>query len=209
MAVALAVALFLNRRIPGVRALRTVFFLPHVTSFVAIAIVWEWMYHPDFGILNYALDLVGVPKLAWLAPPQTALLAIMLVAAWMTVGYQMVVFLAGLQAIPPELYESAMLNGASAWQRFRHITFPLLWPTTFFILVTSVIWSFQIFPAVYVMTEGGPLGSTDVIVFHIYRSAWQYLEMGYASAMSWVLFALLIPVTWLQFRYLGRRVEYG
>ncbi|MGD2151925.1 MAG: sugar ABC transporter permease, partial [Gemmatimonadales bacterium] len=122
------------------------------------------------------------------------------------IGFQMVIFLAGLQAIPNELYEAAMIDGAGAWRRFWNITLPMLKPTTFFVLVTSIIGSFQVFTFVYVMTEGGPLHATDVIVYHIYQNAWQFLRMGYASAMSWVLFAVIFMITLIQFRFLGRRM---
>jgi multiple sugar transport system permease protein len=208
MAVSLAVALMMNQKIRGVNFLRTLFFLPSVSSFVAIALVWQWMYHPQFGLANYLLSWLGLPPLNWLRDPSTALFAIMLMSIWVGIGYQMVIFLAGLQNIPPEFYEAALTDGANAWQRFWKITLPLLMPTTFFILVTSVIGSFQVFAFVYVMTEGGPLHSTDVVVYHIYQNAWEYLKMGYASAMSWVFFLIIMAATWIQFKLLGKRMEY-
>jgi len=198
----------MNQKIRGVNFLRTLFFLPSVSSFVAIALVWQWMYHPQFGLANYLLNFLGLPPLNWLRDPATALIAIMLMSIWMGLGYQMVIFLAGLQNIPPELYEAARTDGATAWQRFWKITLPLLMPTTFFILVTSLIGSFQVFSSIYVMTEGGPLRSTDVVVYHIYQNAWEYLKMGYASAMAWVLFLIVMVATWLQFKVLGNRMEY-
>lgn len=206
MAVSLGLALLLNRaNLPGLGILRTIFFLPSITSFVAIAIVWQWIYNPDFGLLNYALSWLGLGPLQWLHHPGTALLSLMLMAIWVQVGYQMVIFLAGLQNIPALLYEAAIIDGAGAWQRFRHVTLPLLKPTTFFILVTSIIGSFQVFTQVYVMTEGGPLQATEVIVYHIYKNAWDYLRMGFASAMSFVLFVLIMVLTLLQFRLMGKR----
>ena len=208
MAVSLVVALMMNQKIRGVNFLRTLFFLPSVSSFVAIALVWQWMYHPQFGLANYLLRFFGVPPLNWLRNPATALISIMLMSIWMGIGYQMVIFLAGLQGIPSELYEAARTDGANAWQRFWKITLPLLMPTTFFILVTSLIGSFQVFAFVYVMTEGGPLHSTDVVVYHIYQNAWEYLKMGYASAMSWVLFLIVMSATWLQFKLIGKNVNY-
>lgn len=206
MACALGVALLLNRKIRGVAVLRAIFFLPYITSFVAISIVWQWMYDPQFGVINWLLGRIGLGPYPWLSSPDTALLALMLMAVWIHIGFQMVIFLAGLQAIPNELYEAAMIDGAGPWRRFRRITLPMLKPTTFFVLVTSVIGSFQVFTFVYVMTEGGPLHATDVIVYHIYQNAWQFLRMGYASAMSWVLFAVIFVITMLQFRFLGRRL---
>jgi len=166
------------------------------------------MYHPQFGLANYLLGLPGLPTLNWLRDPSTALLSIMLMSIWMGLGYQMVIFLAGLQGIPNELYEAARTDGATAWQRFWKITLPLLMPTTFFILVTSPISSFQVFSSIYVMTEGGPLHSPDVVVYHIYQNAWEYLKMGYASAMSWVLFVIIMIATWLQFKFVGKNAEY-
>jgi ABC-type sugar transport system permease subunit len=206
MVCALGVAMLLNRSIKGIALLRAIFFLPYITSFVAISIVWQWMYDPDFGVFNWGLGLIGLGPFPWLNSPSTALLALILMAVWIHIGFQMIIFLAGLQAIPNEFYEAAMIDGASAWRRFWRITVPLLKPTTFFVLVTSIIGSFQVFTFVYVMTEGGPLHATDVIVYHIYQNAWQFLRMGYASAMSWVLFAVIFLITLLQFRLLGRKM---
>jgi multiple sugar transport system permease protein len=205
MVVALALALLVNRSIPGVHVLRAVFFLPYITSFVAISLVWRWMFQPDVGLLNGVLGWLGIPPQPWLSSPVTALPSLMLMSIWMYAGYMMVIFLAGLQSIPASLYESARIDGAGAWQRFLYITVPMLRPTTLFLLVTMVIFMFQVFTAVYVMTEGGPLHATDVIVYHIYRNAWEYLRMGYASAMAWVLFAVVFVITLVQFRWLGAR----
>jgi multiple sugar transport system permease protein len=134
---------------------------------------------------------------------------VVIFTVWLGLGYQMVIYLAGLQGIPEDLYEAARIDGASAWQRFWRLTLPLLKPTTFFILVTSFIASFQVFTSIYVMTAGGPTGSTDVLVYHIYQAAWEQLKMGYASAMSWVLFVIIMIATAIQFRLLGKAVEYG
>ncbi|MCU0452965.1 MAG: extracellular solute-binding protein [Bacteroidetes bacterium] len=209
LALALGVALLLHRRFTGVAVLRTIYFLPSVTSFVAIALVWMWIYHPTFGAANYLLSLLGLPPIPWLNSTQTAMLSVVIFTIWLGMGYQMVVFLAGLQGIPEEYYEAARMDGATAWQRFRRVTFPLLMPTTFFLLITSLISSFQAFTSIYVMTAGGPVGSTDVIVYHIYQAAWEQLRMGYASAMAWVLFVLILAATWVQFRLVGRGVEYS
>ena len=136
------------------------------------------------------------------------MIAVIIFSVWLGIGYQMVIFLAGLQSIPEELYEAARMDGATNWQNFRRITLPLLRPTTYFILVTSLIGSFQVFTSIYVMTAGGPVRSTDVIVYHIYQAAWEQLRMGYASAMSWVLFAIIMVATWIQFKVMGREIEY-
>lgn len=165
------------------------------------------MLNDQYGLINWALAQVGIDPVPWLTSPRTALPAIMLMSVWLVVGYQMVLFLAGLAAIPEDLYDAARIDGAGPWRRFLHVTLPGLRHTLFFVLVTSVIGSFQVFGAVYVMTEGGPLNSTDVAVFHIYREAWEYLRFGNAAAMSWVLFALIFAVTWLHFRFLERRAE--
>ncbi|MBI5215287.1 MAG: extracellular solute-binding protein [Ignavibacteriae bacterium] len=208
MLVSLAVALMLHKRLKGLGFLRTLYFLPSVSSFVAIALVWMWMYHPSFGAANFLLMSFGFEPSQWLNSEKTAMLSVMIFSIWLGLGYQMVIFLAGLQGIPEELYDAATIDGASTGQCFWKITFPLLKPTTFFILVTSLISSFQVFTSIYVMTAGGPVRSTDVIVYHIYQAAWEQLRMGYASAMSWVLFVLIMFVTWLQFRLLGKEVEY-
>jgi multiple sugar transport system permease protein len=208
MIISLSVALMMHKRLKGVGFLRTLYFLPSVTSFVAIALVWMWIYHPSFGAANFFLNLVGLPPLQWLNSAQTAMISIIIFSVWLGLGYQMVIFLAGLQGIPDELYEAALIDGASGWKRFWRITLPLLKPTTFFILVTSLIGSFQVFTSVYVMTGGGPVRSTDVVVYHIYQAAWEQLRMGYASAMSWVLFIIIMIATWVQFKLMGREVEY-
>ncbi len=207
MAVALAFALLVHRRARGIVWVRAALFLPGITSLVAVAIVWQWMLNGDYGLFNWVLSRVGLGPVPWLTSPRTALLSLMVLAVWLVVGYQMVLFQAGLAAIPEELYEAARIDGAGPWARFRHVTLPGLRHTLFFVLVTSVIGSFQVFGIVYVMTEGGPLGATDVAVYHIYREAWEFLRFGNAAAMSWILFALVFGVTWLHFRVLERRAE--
>lgn len=209
MAIALLVALVLHGQGRAVRVVRTAFFLPYVSSVVAIALVWQWLYHPDFGLLNYLLSFVGLGPFDWLGRPRTALLAVMILSIWVQVGYQMVVFLAGLQGIPQAYLDAARVDGANAWQRFWRVTFPLLRPVTLFVLVTGIISSFQVFTYVYVLTDGGPLHATDVVVYRIYQSAWEFLQFGYASALSLLLFVVLFGVTWAQFRLLGKRVEYA
>jgi multiple sugar transport system permease protein len=207
MALALGAALVLNQPLRGLHILRAVVFLPTVVSYVAIAVVWQWMFNVDFGLLNYLLRVVQLPGVDWLGNPKTALVAVMIVSAWVQLGYQMVIYLAGLQGIPAHLLEAATLDGASRWARFRHITLPLLRPVTVYLAVTGVIWSFQVFTLVYVMTEGGPVHATDVVVYRIYQNAWEFRRMGYASAMSWVLFAILLGLTLVQWRTLNRKVD--
>src|SRR5207247_876083 len=187
----------------------TMLFLPYVSSVVAIALVWQWMYNPDFGLINYLLSAAHLQPVDWLGSPRTALVAVMIVSVWAQLGYQMTVFLAGLQGVPPAYLDAARVDGASAWQRFWRITFPLLRPVTLFVLVTGIIGSFQVFTYIYVLTDGGPLHATDVIVYRIYQTAWEFLQFGYASALSLLLFVVLFAVTRAQFRLLGRQVEYA
>ncbi len=208
MACALGLALLLNRRRKGERLLRAVVFLPYVTSTVAIALVWQWLMNADFGLVNFGLRLIGLPAVDWLGNPSTALLAIILVTVWTQMGYQMIVLLAGLQGVPQQYLDAALVDGATPLRRFWHVTLPLLRPVLLFVLVTGVISGFQVFTLVYLMTEGGPLHATDVIVYRIYQTAWEFLRFGSASAMAVVLFAILLAVTVVQFRLLGKRIEH-
>ena len=205
MAVALSLALLTRESRRAVRWARLALFLPSITSVVAIAVVWKWLLNDGYGLANRALGAIGLGPVAWLSSPDIALVSLMVIGVWMVVGYQMVVFQAGLAAIPRVWYDAARVDGAGPWQRFRHVTLPGLRHTLFFVLVTSVIGSFQVFGLVYVMTEGGPLGATDVAVYHIYREAWEFLRFGNAAAMSWVLFGVVFAATWLHFRFLERR----
>jgi multiple sugar transport system permease protein len=204
---ALALASLLNQPLLRLKGLlRTLYFLPVITSTVAVAMVFSWVYHPEFGLLNYGLSLIGIDGPNWLGDPRTALPALMIMSVWKGLGYNVVIYLAGLSAIPQELYEVADLEGASAWHKFWHVTVPLLKPTTVFLGVTGVIGSFQVFTAVYTMTEGGPMRSTDVVVYHIFRSAFERFHLGYASAQALMLFAVILIITLLQVRLLKKEV---
>ena len=205
MAVALGLAILTQGSRRAVVWARLALFLPSITSVVAIAVVWKWLLDDGYGLVNRALEGVGLGPVAWLTSPETALVTLIAISVWMVVGYQMVVFQAGLAAIPRDWYDAARVDGAGPLQRFRHVTLPGLRHTLFFVLVTSVIGSFQVFALVYVMTEGGPLGATDVAVYHIYREAWEFLRFGNAAAMSWILFAVVFAATWLHFRFLEAR----
>ncbi|MHB1312110.1 MAG: carbohydrate ABC transporter permease [Gemmatimonadaceae bacterium] len=200
MVAALAAALVLDQPLKGIKVLRVVVFLPYVASTVAIALVWQWLLHRDFGLLNAALAAVHLPRVDWLGNPATALPALMVVSAWGQLGYMMVVYLAGLQAIPASLLEAARLDGADAWQRFRLVVWPMLRPVSVYLLLTGIIWSFHGFTLVYVMTEGGPSHATDVLVYRIYQTAWEFRRFDVAAAMSVVLCALLLALTALQWR---------
>jgi multiple sugar transport system permease protein len=207
MVLSLLIAVVLNQKLKGVNLFRTLFFMPVISSWVAVSIVWVTLLDPRVGIVNYVLNLVGLPSVNWLSDPRSAMPSLVLISIWKSAGFNMVIWLAGLQSIPQELYEAAAIDGASRWQSFWRITLPLLAPTTFFLAITGVIGSFQVFSPVYVITKGGPLDSTDVAVFHIYRRAFQEFDFGYASAMAWVLFAVIFFATLAQLWYMRRRRE--
>jgi multiple sugar transport system permease protein len=207
-ALALALALALNRGLRGIVVLRSLYFLPVISSTVAVSLVWGWLYNQQFGLINYLLSLVGITGPAWLADTRTAMPAVIIMSIWKGLGYNMVIFLAGLQGIPQELYEAAAIDGAGAWARFRYVTLPLVSPTTFFVVVLSTIAAFQVFDQTYVMTGGGPAYSTTTLALFIYQNAFQWFHMGYAAALSYVLFAAVAVVTLVQFRVQGRFVFY-
>lgn len=204
----LGTALALNQKIRGQAFFRTAFFLPVVSSWVAVALLWKWLFNPMYGFVNYVISLVGVAGPGWLFDEHWAMPAIVFTSVWKDLGFVAVLYLAGLQGIPDEYYEAASLDGAGPWARFRRITLPLLTPTTFFVLIISLINSFQVFDQIYIMTGGGPVGATTVLVQQIYKNAFDYGKMGYASAMSWVLFALVFLATWLQMRGQRQWVHY-
>ena len=201
MILALAVAIVLERKLRGKKFLRVAFFTPVIVSWVAAAVIWRWVFHPNIGLLNHMFDALGIPPVNWVNDPTAALFSMIIVGVWKTFGINMILFSAGLAGIPNHYYEAAEIDGAGAWSKFWKITLPLLSPTTLFILVLSIIGSFQVFDLVWVLTHGGPLGSTKVIVFYLYEQAFQFFDMGYASAIAYVLFAVLFILTMLQFRY--------
>jgi ABC-type sugar transport system permease subunit len=206
-AASLGLALLLDRTAAGSGFFRTAFFLPTITSIIAIAVVWLWVYDDANGLANTLLRWVGLKPVRWLTSPRTSLLSLIIMTVWKNAGYHMVVFLAGLQAIPPSLHEAATIDGASPGQRFRYVTWPLLAPTTVFVLVTNTIFTFQVFGPIYVMTGGGPVRSTSVIVYYLYQRAFEFQQMGYASAVAWVIFLILIALTVLQMRLARRREQ--
>lgn len=209
MALGLALALVVNTKLRGIQIFRAAYFLPVVVPVVATAIVFRWIYNPDFGILNWFLGLVGIGPHDWLGSSTTALPAIAAMSVWQSLGWNMTFFLVGLQSIPTSLYESAALDRAGRWARFRYITWPMLTPTTFFILVTSTIGNLQgAFDQVYLMTQGGPGYSTYTNAFYLYSQAFRYFHYGYAAAYAWVIFIVIAIATFLQFRLLSKRVNY-
>jgi multiple sugar transport system permease protein len=208
MLAALSMALALNREMPLRGFYRVLFFLPVLTMPVAIAVVWKWIYAPDFGLINQVLAAFGGPRVKWLSDVNTAMLALVLMSIWSGSGYGMIIYLAGLQNISRSYYEAAQVDGASGWQQFANITVPLLTPTIFFSLVTSTISAFQVFDIVYVMTKGGPMDSTRTMVYTIYEDGFRFFRMGNASATAWVLFAIILVITIVQLWGQRRWVHY-
>ncbi|KAB2925620.1 MAG: sugar ABC transporter permease [Bacteroidetes bacterium] len=199
VAVSLGTALMLHSKLARFRTFyRTVFFLPVVSSLIAVAIIWRYLYHPAHGLLNYALSFAGIGPVDWLGDTAVAMPAIIVMAVWKNFGYNMLIFLAGLQNIPDDLYEAAHLDGASGWQQFRSITLPMLKPTTVFVVMITVIGYFQLFAEPYVMTQGGPLNSTTSIVYLMYEQGFRWWSMGFAAAIAFVLFAIILAFTLVQ-----------
>lgn len=200
VALGLLMATALNQKIRGIALFRSVYFLPVISSMVAVALIWRWLFNTNFGLINLGLEMVGIPGVPWLSSTTWAMPAVIIVAVWKELGFYTVIFLAGLQGIPTELYEAARIDGATSFNVFRYVTLPLLKPTTFFVTVISLINSFQVFDAIYVMTNGGPRRSTQVLVHYIYESAFRDFLMGRAAAASWILFALVLIFTLLYTR---------
>jgi multiple sugar transport system permease protein len=209
LAVSMLLALALNSKIKGTAIYQAIFFLPYVSSTVAIALVWKWIYHPDYGVFNAMLRAVGLPGVDWLTDPKVALISVAIVQIWQTAGYNMVLLLAGLRAIPKDYYEAARIDGASPWTIFWAITVPLLMPTIFFVTTISIIASFQVFNLIYVMTGGGPGNSTKVFVFYVWENGFSFFKMGYASALAYILFVIILAITLIQARFLGRTPGLG
>ncbi len=203
MAIAVVIAVFLHQNLRGRAIYRACFFLPQVTATVAIAMVWLWMYNPQYGIVNGFLSFLGLPGHAWLADPDFALWAVIVVGIWQGIGLKMLIYLAALQNIDETLYEAADMDGASKIQQFFKITVPMLKPATFFVFVVSVIGAFQVFDLVYVLTDGGPANATTMMTYEVYRSAFQNFRMGMACAQSVVLFGFLIVLTVINRRLTG------
>lgn len=210
MALGLGLALLLNTKIRGIAIYRTFFYLPVITPLVVSSIIWKWIYQGDYGLLNYYLLQLGLvkEKVLWLSNPDLALPALIIMGVWAGAGGHMIIYLAGLQGIPEEFYESAKVDGANPFQRLIHITIPLLAPTSFFLFVTSVIATFQIFTQIYIMTSGGPLNRTTTIGYYLYEKAFRHLDMGYATAMAFALFAMVFVFTLLQMKFTRGDIEY-
>lgn len=209
MLLSLVLAVLVNQQLRGIAFFRGLFFMPYITSMVAVAMVWNWIFSTRFGLLNNLLrNVFGVTNVpAWLADSQTALLVLIIVTIWKTSGFQMMVFLAGLQGIPSSIYEAARIDGAGRWQIFRRITLPLVSPVTFFVLILSIIEAFKTFEVTFAMTEGGPLNASTTLSYFVYQNAFIYNRMGYASSLAYVLMALVGAITLVNFRMRGRWVN--
>jgi multiple sugar transport system permease protein len=201
---ALGLAMLLNQRLPGRNFFRAAMFFPYVASLVAVAVVWNMLFNPEMGPINMLLYYAGMdPKdlPRWAADKDWAMITVVLFGVWKSMGYYMVIYLAGLQGINPDLYEAASIDGARAWQKFRYITIPQLGPTTFFVTVMLTIQSFKVFDQIYLLTQGGPGTSTLVLVYHVYNEAFISWDLGYSSMVALVLFFVVLAITILQFRF--------
>ena len=206
LGVALAAALLVNSKLARMKGLfRTIYFAPVVTTIVAVAVVWRYLYHPKFGLFNIMLQWVGLGPIDWLGSPRWAMLAIIFLAVWKNFGYTMIIFVAGLQTIPEDLYEAARIDGANAWKQFLHVTVPMLAPTFLFVGIVTAIGYLQLFAEPYVMTpEGGPSDSTLSVVMHMYLQGFRWWNMGYAAAVAFVLFVVIATATAIQLKLQNR-----
>lgn len=207
LGIGFSIALLLNQRIRGVYIFRVLFYLPVVFAGVAVALLWMWIFNPDFGLINYLLSLVGIKGPAWLYDTKYALWALIIMSIW-GAGGPMLIYLAGLQSIPTQLYEAAIIDGAGPWKKFWHITIPMISPVILFNLVIGFISSFQVFTQAFVMTNGGPYHATLFYVLYLYQNAFKYFKMGFASAQAWILFVIILTVTLLIFKSSARWVYY-
>lgn len=206
----LALALFLNKKLRGMLVVRATTFMPVVASWVVVSLIWRWIFNPSFGPINYGLSLLGIQGPEWLYQPTSALIAVVITTVWKDIGYIALLYLGGLQSISETYYEAARIDGANRWQIFRRITIPMLTPTMFFVVITLVINYFQMFDQIWLMPvrDTAAERQLSVIVVEIVRNAFSYNRMGYASAMSWVLFALIFAITFVQLRVQKRWVYY-
>jgi multiple sugar transport system permease protein len=207
--VSLMLAVALNQKIHGLRVFRAIFFLPVISTWVAVAVVWRWMYNYEFGVFNHFLSMVGIPPVDWLGSLAWAMPSVIVVSVWKSAGYAMMIFLAGLQGIPTVYYEASEIDGAKGSHQFFYITLPLLTPSILFVAVMSTISSFQVFGPIYIMTDGGPLGATDVLIFYLFESGFRFYQMGYASAIAWILFLFIFALTIIQMTLSKKWVHYG
>ncbi|MGJ9382263.1 carbohydrate ABC transporter permease [Salipaludibacillus sp. CF4.18] len=208
MIVSLGIAMALNQKIRGISIFRTAFFLPAVSSVVAVTLLFRWIFNADFGLLNIGLGFIGIDGPNWLTSETWAMPALIIQGIWGGLGINMILYLAALQGVNRALYEAADIDGGNGWQKFRYITIPSISPTTFFILITSTIGALQDFQRFMIMTEGGPNYSTITVVYYIYNNAFSYMEMGYASAMAWLLGIIILIITLINFKVAQKWVHY-
>ncbi|HEV8637282.1 MAG TPA: sugar ABC transporter permease [Chloroflexota bacterium] len=207
----LALALLLDVKVKGTAFFRTLFFMPSLVPVVASTVLWVWLLQPDWGLVNLLVwQIAGVPGPRWFQSPEWAMPGLVSLALWTSIGgTRMIIFLAGLQGVPQELYDAASIDGAGAWGRFRHVTLPLITPTVFFNLVLGIIGALQVFTSAFVATGGGPAYATWFYALHIYKQAFSYFSMGYASALAWLFLLVILVLTWVQFRLSRRWVYYA
>jgi len=202
----LAVAVY-AKWFKGREIMRAIYFIPVIISMTVVSLIFIWIYNPSYGALNIVLNSLGLPSVMWLGP-QFAMPMVIIMSIWKSLGYYMVIYLAGLTSIPQQLYEAAELDGATKFQQFKSITIPLLVPVTLFLSVLGIIGAFQVFDQIYVLTAGGPMHKTTVVVYYIWQNAFQKFKMGYASAIAWVLFIIMFSLTVTQFKLFGKGAEY-
>jgi len=207
--ISLFLAVLLNQKLRFTTGYRTLYYLPTITMWVAIALVWKWLYSPQYGLVNWVLSLVGITGPAWLSDPNWAMPAQFFTSWWKGAGYNMVILLAGLQGIPETYYEAASIDGASWWQQFRHITLPLLTPTLYFVVVMTIIGSFGVFSQIYIMTEGGPGQATTTLAYYLYNNAFKYFDIGYADVIAIAFFVIVFTITLIQTQLQKRWVHYS
>lgn len=205
---ALVIAVWLNKNTRIHRFVQSAIFSPHIISLVSVAMLWYWLLDAEYGFINYLLTLLNIEPVNWLGDPNWALFSLMIVQVWKSLGYNVVIYLSGLKTIPREIYEAAELDRGSRWSIFFKITLPMLSPTIFFVIIMNIISSFKVFETIQIMTGGGPLNTTNTLVFYIYEQGFTYFNMGYASAAGVILFILLAIVTIIYFGVLNRRVHY-
>lgn len=204
MAISLLLAVVIDKSVYMKSYFKVAFFMPYISSVVAIAVVWQVLFHPSAGPINQTLMALGIadpPK--WIADPNFALISVMLIQIWISIGFNLIIYIAGLQSIPQELYEAADMDGANSWVKFRHITFPMVSPTSFFLLITGIISTFKVFDLIAVLTKGGPLHSTSMLVWHLYDTAFVNLDIGYSSAIAVILFLIVFLIT--IFQWIGQK----
>ena len=201
MVLVLCLAMLLNQRLKAKGFFRTLFYLPNIFSMVAVSMAWLYLYDTNSGILNRMLNGLGLESVGWVSNTAMSMISVAIMSIWNQVGYNMILFLSGLQGIPEHLYEAASIDGATRWQKFRHITLPQLAPTTFFVFVMACIHSFQVFGQVLIVTNGGPVNSTTTIAHQIYKNGFEYFHMGYASAQAVVLLLIILAITIVNWKY--------